>query len=195
MKKINLSLLLVFCSVFAFSQVVPSFQFGLKGGLNLSKFSTSNTFSSDNQAGYYGGIWARIGGAGIHLQPEVYLSGKNTTIEDNGVQNKVKFKSLDVPVLIGTKIGAAGIGLRLATGPVVSFVIDKEQSISNAASAILNGNFKDQAFAWQFGAGFDFRKLGIDVRYELGLSKNHSELNAYSTKLNLYTVGLAYKLY
>lgn len=195
MKKISLTLLLICCSFFAFSQVVPSFQFGLKGGMNLSKFNTSNTFSSDNQAGYYAGVWARIGAAGLHLQPELYLSGKNTTLVNSaGQENKVKFTSLDVPILVGTKLGAAGVGLRLNTGPVVSFLLNEDQNFSQAASAAFSGKFKDQSFAWQFGAGLDLGKLGIDLRYELGLSKINST-GYQSTKLNLYTLGLAYKLF
>jgi hypothetical protein len=195
MKKISLSLLLICCSLCAFSQVVPSFQFGLKGGVNLSKFNTSNTFSSDNQAGYYAGIWARIGAAGLHLQPELYLSGKNTTLVNNaGQENEVKFTSLDLPILIGTKLGAAGVGLRLNTGPVISFLLNDDQNFSQAASAAFNGKFKDQSFAWQFGAGLDLGKLGIDLRYELGLSKINST-GYSSTKLNLYTLGVAYKLF
>lgn len=195
MKKISLSILMLFSGAFAFGQVVPSFQFGLKGGLNLSKFSTSNTFSSDNQAGYYAGIWTRIGAAGIHLQPELYISGKNTTLKNAmGVEDKVKFTSLDIPVLVGTKIGAAGVGLRLNTGPVVSFVLNSDQSLNDAAVAAFNGKFKDQAFAWQFGSGLDFGKLGIDLRYELGLSKLNSE-NYSATKINSFKLGLAYKLF
>jgi len=195
MKKINLTLLLICCSFFAFSQVVPSFQFGLKGGMNLSKFNTSNTFSSDNQAGYYAGVWARIGAAGLHLQPELYLSGKNTTLVNSaGQENEVKFTSLDVPILVGTKLGAAGVGLRLNTGPVVSFLLNEDQNFSQAASSAFSGKFKDQSFAWQFGAGLDLGKLGIDLRYELGLSKIN-EAGYQSTKLNLYTLGLAYKLF
>lgn len=197
MKKISLSLLLICCSFFAFSQVVPSFQFGLKGGMNLSKFNTSNTFSSDNQAGYYAGVWARIGALGLHLQPELYVSGKNTTLVDpsTGAENKVKFTSIDVPVLVGTKLGAAGVGLRLNTGPVVSFVLSDDQSFSQAASSVFKGDFKGQSFAWQFGAGVDVGKLGFDLRYELGLSKISSSSNSAETKLNLFTLGLAYRLF
>lgn len=195
MKKINLLIALLFASTMAFSQALPSFQFGLKGGLNLSKFSTENTFSSDNQAGYYAGIWTRIGAAGIHLQPELYLSGKNTTlVSSEGEENKVKFTSLDVPVLIGTKIGAAGIGVRLNTGPVVSFILNEDQSFGNAASNIFNGRFKDQAFAWQFGAGLDIKKLNFDLRYELGLTDINK--GGYGeTKLNLFTLGIGYRLF
>ncbi len=195
MKKIILSAaLLCFCAT-AFSQILPTFQFGIKGGANLSKFSTENTFSSDNKAGYYAGLWARIGGAGIHFQPELYLSGKNTNLEDNsGNLTKVKFTSLDVPLLIGTKIGAAGVGVRFNTGPVVSFLLDKKQSFGDAAGSAVHGRFKDQAYAWQFGAGVDVGGIGVDLRYEAGLSKIGKD-GYDDTKLSLFTLGLAFKLF
>lgn len=195
MKKIILSALFICSSMMAFSQVLPSFQFGLKGGVNLTKFSTQSTFSSDNRAGYYGGVWARIGAAGIHLQPELYISGKNTSLQNsNGQEVKVDFTSLDVPILVGTKIGAAGVGIRLNTGPVVSFILSEDQSIKDAGSEILKGNFKDQNFAWQFGAGLDIGKLGVDLRYEQGLSKIGKD-DYEGKKLGLFTLGLAYRLF
>lgn len=195
MKKIFLAVLFAGFNLAAFSQVLPSFQLGIKAGTNLSKLSTENTFSSDNRAGYYAGLWARIGAAGIHLQPELYLSGKNTTLKNSaGEENKVKFTSLDVPVLVGTKIGAAGIGIRLNTGPVVSFILDDEQSFGDAAGNVFKGNFKGQNFGWQFGAGVDIKNLGIDLRYEAGLSKI-GEGDYEGQKLGLFTLGLAYKLF
>lgn len=196
MKKILLSAVFVLFSAAAFSQVLPSFQFGIKGGANLSKFSTSDFLNSDNRAGYYAGVWARIGAAGLHLQPELYLSGKNATLTHNatGYENKVKFTSLDVPILVGTKIGAAGVGIRLNTGPVVSFVLDDKQNFGAAASSVFHGDFKGQNFAWQFGAGLDIGSIGFDLRYEKGLSKIGKD--GYSdTKLNLFTFGVALKLF
>nr|WP_068892027.1 porin family protein [Pedobacter panaciterrae] len=195
MKKLILSALFACFNLVAFSQVLPSFQMGLKAGANLSKLSTENTFSSDNRAGYYAGIWTRIGAAGIHLQPELYLSGKNTTLKaSSGEENKVKFTSLDVPVLVGTKLGAAGVGLRLNTGPVISFILDDKQSFGQAAGSVFKGNFKGQNFAWQFGAGVDIGSLGLDLRYEAGLSKIGKD-GYNDTKLSLFTFGLAYRLF
>jgi len=193
MKRFFLTAFFICCTFFAFSQALPSFQFGIKGGFNLAKFSTENTFASDNKAGYYAGIWTRIGAVGIHLQPELYFSEKNTMLKSSdGQENKVKFTSLDVPVLLGTKIGAAGIGFRLNTGPVASFILNKEQSFNDAASNIFNGDFKGQAFAWQFGTGLDVGKLNIDLRYEMGLSKLNSE-GYPDTKLNIFTFGVGIK--
>ncbi|MGF1924188.1 MAG: porin family protein [Bacteroidia bacterium] len=196
MKKILLSLILTASSFYGFAQGLPTFQLGVKGGVNLAKFTTKDTFSSDNKGGYYGGIWARVGGAGIHLQPELYLSGKNSSlVTASGQENSVKFTSLDLPILIGTKIGAAGLGLRLNTGPVFTFLLDEEQKFGQAASSAFDGEFKDTAVAWQFGVGLDIGKLNIDGRYESGLSKINSAGGYPTTKLNLYTIGVGFRIF
>ena len=195
MKKITLSMLFMLSSYVAFSQVLPTFQLGVKGGMNLAKFKTKGTFSSDNQAGYYGGVWARIGAAGIHVQPEAYLSGKKSTlITATGEENGVRFTSLDVPVLIGTKFGAAGVGLRLNTGPVFTFMLDKDQNFGQAASSVFDGEFKDKTIGWQFGVGLDIGKLNVDARYESGLSEINSAGGYPTTKLNLYTIGIGFRI-
>jgi hypothetical protein len=89
---------------------------------------------------------------------------------------------------------AAGVGLRLNTGPVVSFILDDEQSFGQAAGSVFKGNFKGQNFAWQFGAGVDIGNLGLDLRYEAGLSKIGKD-GYNDTKLSLFTFGLAYRLF
>jgi hypothetical protein len=196
MKRITLSLLLVLSSFYAFSQGLPTFQLGVKGGMNLAKFKTKDTFSSDNKGGYYAGIWARIGGAGIHLQPELYLSGKNANLVTvTGQENSVKFTSLDLPILIGTKIGAGGIGLRLNTGPVLTFMLDDDQNFGAAASSAFDGEFKQTAVAWQAGVGLDIGKLNIDGRYEYGLSEINSAAGYPTTKLNLFTIGVGFRIF
>ena len=194
MKRLILTTFLICCTFFVFGQVVPSFNMGIKGGLNLSKFSTDNTFASDSKSGFYGGIWTRFGVAGIHLQPELYFSEKNTELKNSlGQQNKLKFSSLDLPILLGTKIGAAGVGVRLNTGPVVSFIVDKAQSFDEAAAKIFSLYLKDQALGWQFGTGLDLGKLSVGLRYEMGLSKPNSDGDP-DTKLNLLTRGIGIKL-
>jgi len=195
MKSLSFTIACLFACFFASAQVLPSFQLGLKAGANFSKFDSENTFSSNNRAGFYGGLWARIGAAGIHFQPELYLSGKKAELvsDATGEVNKVRFTSLDVPLLIGTKFGAAGIGLRLNTGPMFSLILDENQSFGQAAGNVFRADFKNQALAWQFGAGLDLKKLSFDARYELGLSKINK--SGYpGTKLNLFTVGLGYRI-
>jgi len=117
MKKITLSLVILLTTTFfASAQVLPSFQFGVKGGVNLSQFSTSGTFNSDSRAGYLAGVWARIGALGLNVQPELYYTSKMATFNSAvNEQSKVTINSIDLPVLVGLKFGALGIGGRIAT--------------------------------------------------------------------------------
>ena len=194
MKKITTTLAIcLVTAVVASAQVIPSFQFGIKAGANLTSISKTGTFNADNQAGYLGGIYARFGALGLHVQPEAYLTSKNVNLNDNGVTTKAKFTSIDVPILVGTKIGAFGFGARFYTGPVVSFAINKDQTYSSAASSITKLDYKDQNYAWQLGAGVDIRNFSVDLRYEAGLSKQ--TYGANSTKINLFNLTLGYKIF
>lgn len=195
MKKIILSLLIAFAAIFtAKAQVLPNIQFGLKGGLNLVNVSSSasSTFSSNNQAGYLGGVWARFGALGFNFQPEMYFAKKSTDITSNGLEIKANFTSIDVPLLIGAKIGALGIGGRFYTGPVVSFAINKNETVAGVSQEISAANYKDQNFAWQFGAGVDVKAISFDLRYEAGITQQNYA-NA-TTRVNLFSLAVAYRL-
>ena len=195
MKKIFLILLLC-CALYSFAsaQLLPSFQFGAKAGVNLSSIqsTTSATFSSSNQAGYLVGLWARFGALGFNFQPEMYLTSKDVQVSENGGQTTAKFTSVDVPLLFGSKIGAFGFGARFYTGPVISFAINKDQSFGGAVSNAASLDYKDQNFAWQFGAGVDIKKISVDLRYEAGIAKQ--DYSAGQTRINLFNLSLAYRL-
>ena len=195
MKKLILTLAIFAGAIkFASAQILPSFQFGVKGGVNLSSLGStaSATFNSNNRAGYLAGFWARIGAIGFNFQPELYLTSKNVDITSNGVEDKAKFTSIDVPLLFGGKIGAFGFGGRFYTGPLISFAIDKNQSFGGAVGNVFSLNYRDQNFAWQFGAGLDIQKISIDLRYEAGITKQ--DYGSGQTRINLYNLTLAYRL-
>jgi hypothetical protein len=186
-------------SLSAKAQLLPSINIGVKAGANLSSFSTSNTLSSDNRAGFLGGFWARIGAGGIHLQPELYYTSKSVKFQDetNGVTttNTATFKSIDVPVLVGTKVGLLGIGARLNTGPLISFVINQDQSVGDAFNNASRLRYQDQNYAWQFGVGLDVQKVSFDLRYELGLNKIDNGIEKSKVRANLFNLTMAYKLF
>ena len=165
-----------------------------KGGLNLASISSDNsaTFSANNQAGYLAGAWARFGALGFNFQPEVYFTQKSADITSNGGETKANFTSIDVPLLFGAKVGALGLGARFYTGPVVSFALNKSQSFSQVVSEAQALDYKNQNFAWQFGAGLDLKAISFDLRYEAGLT-SQSYGNS-STKINLFSLSVAYRL-
>lgn len=208
MKKVLLSAFIIAVAVSSASaQLLPSFQFGIKGGANLTHLNSngiSGNFSSDNRAGFLAGFWARIGGAGINFQPELYYTSKNANVEvvavtASGVSNttttvKANYRSIDLPLLVGTKFGVLGNGIRVNTGPVVSFAVNKDNSFKNAAGSAIDLDVKGQNYAWQFGVGADIRRLSLDLRYEAGIKKVTNDDN-YKTRINLFNLTLGYRLF
>jgi hypothetical protein len=191
-KTILLSLSIFLLSVgVSKAQVIPSFSFGLKGGLNYSTFPSNGVFNNDNKAGYQAGAWARIGGLGLIFQPELYYTNKSVTVNDGGTPNKQSFKSFDVPLLVGAKVGALGLGGRFYGGPVLSFTTSRDNAFKDATAL----RYKDANYAIQVGAGVDISSLSIDLRYEGGLNKiAYGDGNSH-TRVSLFSLAVAYKLF
>lgn len=148
------------------------FRIGIKGGVNLSavKVASLNT-NLENKTGYQLGAFARIGRT-IFLQPEVYFTAKEVNVDVLNTlttkENVVGFsqKSLDVPLLLGIKLGP----LRVMAGPVASYAISAETSPDAAVKSYFSGTSQDiinrSSFGYQAGIGFDILNLSLDLRYE-----------------------------
>ena len=180
----------------ASAQVIPNFSFGVKGGLNYSNFPSNGIFNNSNRAGYLAGVWARVGGLGLNFQPELYVTGKNINVkaDNTSVENKAKFTSIDVPLLLGGKIGAFGLGGRFYAGPLLSFAINKDNSFGSAVGGATRFDYKSSNFALTAGAGIDISKISIDLRYEAGLTKQNyfDGSTNYKTRVSLFNLSLGY---
>lgn len=203
MKKIIISCLFLITSVVAFAQL-PSFTLGIKGGVNYSTLKTKSDLTDANSIlGYQVGAWTRLGFAGMYLQPELYLGSKGNKFikvqQENGneveANGKVRFTSLDLPILLGTKIGPSKLNIHFMAGPVISFIVDKNTTFDSAYQGITDfRDYKDQALGLQAGAGIDAGNLSVDLRYEAGLT-NISRSDKYDQKQNLFHLSLGYKLF
>jgi len=196
MKKIISLLAICLLTVkLASAQILPSFEFGAKAGMNLSQFSHTATFSADKRAGYLAGVYARVGALGFNFQPELYYTSKVVDIKSGSAENQATFNSVDVPLLLGTKIGAFGVGGRFYTGPMFSMAVNSSQSVSSDLGNVVHLNYKDQNLAWVFGVGLDVKRFGADLRYEYGLSKQTYNNNNDQTRVSLFNLTLAYRLF
>jgi hypothetical protein len=197
MKKLLLTIgIVVAITAASQAQILPSVQVGIKGGVNLSSLSnTGSTFNADNRAGYLAGLWARFGALGFNFQPELYLTSKNVDINNgNGAATSAKFTSIDVPLLLGGKIGAFGLGGRFYAGPLLSFAINKDNNFGSAVGSATRFDYKSSNFAITAGAGIDIRKFSVDLRYEAGLTKQtyiNNNTN-YKTRVSLFNLSLGY---
>ena len=172
---------------------------GVRGGANFSRLETQDLSikrpgastldffktNSTNKTGYVVGAYARIGRK-LFIQPEVLLSSKGGTFEifkdgsTTPVNVDVKFSQIDIPVLIGLKLGP----LRFNAGPMASLNIAQGSQLGDAlkvyTSQNVNKTIEQATFGFQAGVGLDIRSFNIDLRYESGLS-NISQLNLQNT--------------
>ena len=158
------------------------FNYGIKGGVGFSSLTINDVtgitdgqdvydlLTGDGVAGYHLGLQGRIKVAMILIQPELYWNTGGGSLEqvmNGGVTEvlQVKWNRLDLPLLVGAKLGP----VRLNIGPVGSIVLSE----SNDGST---GNFDYELYTstmnwgWQGGIGFDLWKLSLDIRYEGSLS-------------------------
>ena len=196
MKKILLFATLTLLPALTFAQ--SGFQFGIKGGVNLSKLTfgefaktgtnangspnvsiDGQTFrdnlkdSFNSKTGTSFGIYARFG-RNLFIQPELLYSTRSGSLDiiRNGQTESttVKTTSFDVPVLLGIKGGP----IRIVAGPVASFRVDDNQRLGEALGQYTNGTLNDAwskaYYGYQVGGGLDIGSLGLDVRYQGNVS-------------------------
>lgn len=197
MKKFSLILIFVVVATIGV-QAQGMFQFGIKGAFNYTNLKSEDNrwLSSDNKTGYQVGIWTRIGGV-IHVQPELYLTGKSSEavfeLNSNDVKADVNFTSLDLPILLGTRVGLGPVGLRFQGGPLVSFVVDKK--VGDALENVIDiDEYKDNTVALVGGVGLDIGKFRADVRYEHAMNSLTKD-SSPEQKLKVWTVGVGIRLF
>ncbi|HIY77113.1 MAG TPA: PorT family protein [Candidatus Sphingobacterium stercorigallinarum] len=191
MKKFLLGLAALFLCVQASqAQLLPSLKLGVKGAVNFSSLKSEGQWlDSDTKAGFQLGVWGRIGAAGFHVQPELYYAQKKAGYQkDDGTSAEATFKSLDLPVLLGTRIGLGPIGVRIQAGPVFSFAQDGKVSLSNLTNT---ENYKKTSTGIIGGVGADISKFTVDLRYEHGLN-NISHDNNHKQRISMWSLGIGY---
>lgn len=197
-KAIIFSTILLATSMMASAQL-PKFNLGIKGGINYSKLKSQADLTDNNSIiGYQAGIFTRVGFAGMYLQPELYLGSKGSDFKlqtaNNEVktQGSVKFTTLDLPILLGTKFGPSKLNVRFMVGPVISFKINEKTTFAQGYQEVVDyNNYKNQSIALQAGGGVDLGNVTVDLRYENGLTK----MNEYGQKQNLWHLSLGLKLF
>lgn len=169
--------------------------FGIKGGLNISNVKASEVLTDDyrinpaasGNMGYHVGGFLRASLAGIFIQPELYFSSLSNefTVEDiSGAGTaeqlgKQKIGRMDVPVLVGVKLGTFRLGL----GPVGSIIVSDKSDLTDITG--YDAKLKSATFGYQIGAGLDVWRATIDLRYEGNLTKLGDQLDIGGHTINL----------
>lgn len=173
--------------------------FGVKAGINNNsngKLYATNSYNevyiikSRARVGYNLGAWLKVDipSFPLYLQPEIlYTQTKSTYIDFN--RSDYTLEKLEIPVLLGVKVLKIA---RVFAGPDIQF--------------ILNSDFDDIArvdtdsfsLALNVGVGLEIGKLGLDIRWEKGLSKTESiffnDFITVDSRSSQLICGLKYRL-
>jgi hypothetical protein len=197
MKKLFVIILLAGLSLPAFSQ---NSGFGIKAGLSSSKvdFESQQFIPDGSTTGYHLGIFARLGGAGFYVQPELLFTQTSGEFKlnlqgNNGTESyRADFNRIDLPVMLGVKMFKL---IRLQAGPIASFNVNS--NLENAAGTVNDVNFKEASLGYQAGAGVDIGNLFIDVKYEGGLSSVTQQVAGFETdnRLNQWILSVGFKIF
>lgn len=183
MRKLSVFILFLFFSLGASAQL----DFGLRAGVGLAgasidEFEGGTNFesleSTERPLTYHGGIYAKVSLAMLFIQPEVLITNINQTLQAKSSNNpdlpiNLSFNRLDVPLLVGTKLGP----IRAVVGPVFSMNLSE-------VSDNLGDNLNSGGFGYQAGIGLELGSLQLDLRYESSFSSWASAVIINNTAYN-----------
>ena len=171
MKKALLSLFVVLACSTAYGQI---FQLGARAGVGRSDIRIDEevqvpgggTFQmrpGEPGTSFHVGAYTRFKIIGLYVQPELlytnYVAGlesRNVTSGDIA-EGKLTNHRLDIPVLIGIKLGP----IRLNAGPSFNAILSSTDDDSAA-----DPEWSAASFGWQYGFGVDIGKFLIDLKAE-----------------------------
>jgi hypothetical protein len=192
-KKHSLTVLLLFCTVFAMQGQI---KFGVKAGLNVAKPSLSkNLFDTKNMIGFQVGptvdFTLPIVGLGfdasvLYSQQGMKAKGVFDILDGTVKEKTFRQHTIDIPVNLKYKFDFIVAGVYFTAGPYARFNIDDD--------------FKDQWKSKSFGAGLNFgagvellKKVQLGATYQLGLtddfSATYTDISGLDKKLKAKSRG------
>lgn len=141
--------------------------FGIKGGLNYNgngdyiESALAVAENPDRNVGFHLGVFYKLGGK-IFFRPELMYTKTKSDYSDG----EFNLSKLDLPALVGIKI----IGpLQLFAGPDFQYILN-----SKFDGIKIEDIKSDFTVGVHIGIGVNLGKIGADIRYERGLSKNEA---------------------
>ena len=187
--------ILILIGVMATAQ--EKFQYGLKGGLNISNYSgelESTEATIEGQIAFHVGVMAEISLLNkFSIQPEVLYEVENFKISnlDEGKDTEFKLDFIAIPIMFKFYITD---NIQVLAGPEYAINLDHERdNISNGRydSTALD-NINDRVGA-NIGVAYKLNNLSVYGRYRIGSSEVYN-INYADLKSSGVYLGLEYFL-
>lgn len=200
MRKFFVVFMTVLLSQSVFAQ--SGFDFGVKGGVNFNKVVTGTGSFGQNvkesygtRTGFAAGVFTRFGKS-FYLQPEILYVERNGNLTVGNTDYKIKYKSVDVPLLLGYRIANF---VRLNVGPVANIKLsERNDFLKTLSSATEKDAFKTASFGYVAGVGVSLGNIDIDLRKDGSLgnvSSSFFQKEKYNQRLNGWQLTLGLSLF
>jgi hypothetical protein len=159
--------------------------FGLKAGVNYVTLSDGLFDSSDEEGkiGFNAGVFARVGKR-FYFQPELNYVTFSNSYRFNFNSYKVKFKDLNVPLMVGYKIIDRGrLIFRVSAGPDAYYNLSDQDSPTGSS-------YKKLSVGGVINAGLDFGNFTVDLRNSIMQTKLNRD---FGQKPNIVSLSLGFK--
>jgi hypothetical protein len=164
-KLLFVPLLLISVTMFA-----QTYQFGLKGGINVSNFTGSSLDNVDKKAlvGFQGGAFlSLLMGDHFAIQPEAVFSSQGARVSTINGDENWRVSYLNIPVELKVRFNG---GFYLEAGPQIGFKLN--ETVPNQSGGSAEDFAKNLDFSVNAGLGFHGKSgLGIGARYAVGITK------------------------
>ena len=158
---------LLLSSVTMFAQ---TYQFGLKGGINVSNYTGSSLDNVDKKAlvGFQGGAFlSLLMGDHFAIQPEAVFSSQGARVSTINGDENWRVSYLNIPVELKVRFNG---GFYLEAGPQIGFKLN--ETVPNQSGGSAEDFAKNLDFSVNAGLGFHGKSgLGIGARYAVGITK------------------------
>nr|WKN37558.1 porin family protein [Tunicatimonas sp. TK19036] len=180
-----LAIALLTFPLLSYAQVNEDSRIGIKAGVNLSNFYSSEIDDQNARIGFNAGIFTELAlNDLVSVQPELLFStrGNQRTYGDDGgvaddfdIEGDVRFNLfyVDLPILL--KLSLADV-INIHAGPYISYLLGA--NITTEGDLIPDGtedldrdNFNTWDFGLAVGLGLDLNAVTIGLRYNLGLNE------------------------
>ena len=185
--------------LFVANSAMAQLDFGLRASLLSSSISlegvSTDITEGDAEIGYQFGVFARVKVLIFYIQPELLFTNSGATVNEIGGGNiTLDYNKIDVPVMIGMKLGP----IRVQAGPSFSFLSSAEATDASGAVEDLKDNYNSSTVGYQAGVGIDISKFIFDLKYEESLSNFADTVpGGFDTdqRASQWVIGVGFKLF
>jgi hypothetical protein len=184
----------IFLMMISFSVFSQGFELGIKGGADVQQIS-GVSFNEEFAYGYHLGAYTEIKlNKTFSVQPELYYSAAvmNKANSFDPVYTsvdpkKIKFGYINIPLLFNIKLSDK---VKLQAGPRYGILNNTNLSVSaNTQKALKSGDFSLVS-----GLQFNFSKIRVYARYQIGLTDMNQISDKENWKSQSIHIGIGLKI-